>query len=339
MSIGQNKIWKLFSSVKLAIWLLAAIAALSLAGTFTAQEEEARTIYSSWWFILPVILLAVNLSVCLLQRFSWKGSALGTSFCHLSILVILLGALIGLSCGQKGYLRIGKGEEASSFLAGHKRVNLGFSLRLDDFIYRESIDPKERLLVYAKGKEAASIPTEEGAEQEIAHTGFKIKILRYLPDFVMDVSTKEVSTRSAQARNPAIEIELRARDGSKEAFWVFARYPDMHGEKAGNFNFVYHWVSRHPKDFISKAAIIKDGREILQRDIRVNFPLQFAGYAFFQSTYDTAHLGWSGLRVVRDPGIAVVYMGFGLLIAGLFLRFYLNPIAARLQKRKGRGFR
>jgi len=363
----QTNVWKFFSSVKLAIWLLAIIAVVSLIGTFIAQNEEPAfyitrygqygysallktgltNLYGSWWFILLLISLSLNLTVCLLNRLSLKGRQLGTLICHISILVILLGALIGMLFGQKGYVKINKAQEAGAFETDRGQVNLGFSVRLDDFIYNENIDPKEKLLVYPHTQEGpdlktsssfgvgvlAEIPTEIGSEREIANTGYKVRILRYMPDFVMDTSTKEVSNRSAKANNPAIEVELKGKDGAlQEKFWVFARYPDMHQSKTDKFNFIYNWVGRRPKDFISKVTVIKNGRKMISRDIRVNFPLKFEGYAFFQASYDTEGLNWTGLKVVNDPGVGIVYLGFILFILGLSIRFYISPFMRISQK-------
>ena len=344
----QAKLWKFFSSIKLAIWLLTIICALSLIGTFIAQNEEPAfyitrygqygyslllktglaDVYNSWWFILPLALISLNLTACILNRLSLKGRQLGTFICHVSVLVILAGALIGMVYGQKGYMKINKAEELGCFEAGKKHINLGFSVRLDDFIYNESIDPKEKLSVY-DGKLTAEIPTAVGTEREIADTGHKVKILRYLPDFVMDMSTKEASSRSANANNPAIQVELEGKDGSREKFWVFARYPDMHQSIKSNYKFVYNWVGRQPKDFISKVTIIKDAKVALIGDIRVNFPVKFQGYTFFQSSYDQERLNWTGLKVVKDPGVGVVYLGFALFILGLSVRFYISPLLRR----------
>ncbi|MDO8663116.1 MAG: cytochrome c biogenesis protein ResB [Candidatus Omnitrophota bacterium] len=350
MLIKQAKIWKFISSLKLAIWLLGIIALVSLIGTLIPQNEEEVSVYQSWWFILLIILFALNLSACLLSRLSLKNRPLGTLICHFSVLVILLGALIGMLFGQKGYLKLSRQEKANSFMASEsKEVNLGFSIRLDDFIYNENIDPKEKLLIYSiqndavcqmdgashkNGEEGliAKIPTDPGTEREISATGYKIKVLRYLPDFVMDIATKKVTSRSSQANNPAIEVELRDKNGARESFWVFARYPDIHQSKTPNFNFVYHWEMRRPKDFISRVTIIKDGLEVLKKEIRVNFPLQFGGYSFFQSSYDPENLNWTGLTVVRDPGVSLVYLGFGLFILGLCIRFYINPFFKTLKK-------
>ena len=64
----------------------------------------------------------------------------------------------------------------------------------------------------------------------------------------------------------------------------------------------------------------------MRKDIRVNFPLKFGGYTFFQQDYDSKHLKWSGLQVVKDPGVPLVYIGFILLISGLIMIFYVNPL-------------
>lgn len=365
MSIKNTKIWKLFSSIKLAIWLLTIIAVLSLVGTLIPQNEEPafyidryghsgsqlllRTgltdMYASWWFVMFLILFSLNLAVCIVNRFSLKKNrSWGTLISHISVLVILSGALIGMLWGEKGSIRIGKGEEVSSFKTQNKQINLGFSIRLNEFIYTENINSKEKLLVYPLQKNSvcsmqeapsaadknekliAQIPVKIGTESDIVDTGYKIKILRYLPDFVMDTATKLAVSRSSKPNNPALEVELKDKDGKVKTFWVFARFPDMHQQIDVNFKFVYNWAMRTPKDFISKVTILKDSKEITSHDIRVNEPFGFGGYTFFQSAYDSEGLSWSGLQVVRDPGVPVIYSGFVLLILGLVMIFYVNPL-------------
>ena len=81
LNIKKTKIWKLFSSVKLGIWLLSFIALVSMVGTLGLDK-----IYSAWWFILLLVLLSLNLLVCLINRFSLKLRLLGTIISHASIL-------------------------------------------------------------------------------------------------------------------------------------------------------------------------------------------------------------------------------------------------------------
>jgi len=312
MSIKKTKLWKLFSSITLAVILLIAIAIVSAVGTLLPQFDNY---YSEWWFIALLAVFSLNLLVCLINRFSLKGRALGTTLCHLSVLVILIGASVGMYFGERSQVRIPE---------GHTINVADFSVRLDDFIYQENIDPAEHIMVYSKeGELVDEISAEIGTNSAITGSKTSVKVLRYVNDFVMDTNTKEVTSRSAQPRNPAIELEVINDDGV-QSFWIFAHYPDMHKATEKEFVYKYHWAGRRPKDFISKVTLIKDGEELWKHDIRVNYPLRFEGYAFFQSTYDQDHLSWTGLQVVKDPGVPLVYAGFLLLILGLIKRFYIK---------------
>lgn len=349
MSIKQTKIWKFFSSIKLAIWLLAIIAIFSLIGTFIPQGQEPLQyisrygnslynflnitglthVYSSWWFMLSLCLLAINLSVCLINRFSLKPLLLGTMISHFSVLVIFAGSLIGVFFGEKGFVQIKEGEVISSFVSKDKVVDLGFSLRLDKFIYEEEVSPKEKLFIYSGENELLlELPLADKEKDAIIPGGYKLKITRFVPDFSMDITTKEVVSRSSEPRNPALEINLTDKEGAVKTLWIFANFPDMHQTQT-DFRFVYQWASRLPKDFISKVTVLQDDKEVLRNDIKVNFPLRFGGYSFFQSSYDRENLSWSGLQINNDPGVPVVYTGFLLLLLGLSIIFYVNPLIKR----------
>ncbi len=346
MSIKRSKGWKFFSSIKLAIWLLASIATVSIIGTLILQNKSAAEyisryghstykvfsamgfthVYSAWWFILLLGLLSLNLTVCLLNRFSLKLRSLGTTIAHLSVLVIFAGALVGMFFGQKGFVKIYEGQSIGSFESHGKKVSLDFSVRLNDFIYEENISPDEKIVVSSEdGSVLEEVSVEIGTEAKIPHTENSIKVLRYVPDFILDVSTKKVVSRSSEPRNPAVEIELNTA-GETKTLWVFARYPDIHNTVVGGVKIKYVWAYRRPKDFISNLTVIKDGKEVLKQDVRVNCPLKFGGYTFFQSSYDKTNLVWTGLQVVKDPGVPIVYLGFVLLVLGLGIRFYVNPM-------------
>ncbi|MBF0217378.1 MAG: cytochrome c biogenesis protein ResB [Candidatus Omnitrophica bacterium] len=371
MNIKNTGVWRFFSSIKLAIWLLGVISFCSLIGTLIPQGETSEfyiskvgqvgydlimragfdRLYYSWWFILFLFALALNLAVCLVNKLPLRAVKLGSFISHLSILVILLGAAIGLVFGEKEYVAIDKGKAINSFVYKGRSVDLGFSLRLDDFVYTEHIDPKEKLLVCESDSGAethggmgahagmampgngpkviAEVPTDVGVETAVADTGYRVKILRYLPDFAMDTATKTATSRSFEPNNPAVEVQFTDKAGKVSRFWVFARFPDMHQKTDQNFRFLYRWVGRMPKDYISRVTVLKGTTEVVKKDIRVNEPLSYGGYKFFQSSYDTEALNWTGLQVVRDPGVPVVYAGFLLLIAGVIIIFYVNPVVKR----------
>lgn len=78
-------------------------------------------------------------------------------------------------------------------------------------------------------------------------------------------------------------------------------------------------------DFASTVAVIEGGRTVLTKTIRVNDPLRYKGYSFFQSQYNPEDLQWTGLEVVRDPGVPLVNIGFCLIIIGVIISFYVRP--------------
>jgi cytochrome c biogenesis protein len=89
-----EKVWKFFSSVKLAVVLLIILAIVSVIGTVVLQNEAPERylqeysratvdlfemiglfdMYHTWWFVLLLFLLTANLTVCTLERFphTWK---------------------------------------------------------------------------------------------------------------------------------------------------------------------------------------------------------------------------------------------------------------------------
>jgi cytochrome c biogenesis protein len=89
IEIAADKVWKFFSSVKLAVVLLIILAIVSVIGTVIQQNEAPERylaeysqttvqlfetiglfdMYHTWWFVLLLFLLTTNLTVCTLDRF------------------------------------------------------------------------------------------------------------------------------------------------------------------------------------------------------------------------------------------------------------------------------
>jgi len=89
IEIAAEKVWKLFSSVKLAVVLLIILAIVSVIGTVIQQNEPPEKylheysqatvqlfemlgffdMYHTWWFVLILFLFTANLTVCTLDRF------------------------------------------------------------------------------------------------------------------------------------------------------------------------------------------------------------------------------------------------------------------------------
>ena len=94
MEIAADKVWKFFSSVKLAVALLIILAIVSIIGTVIQQNEAPEQylqeysqstiqlfdvlgffdMYHTKWFVLLLFMLTTNLTICSLERFpyTWK---------------------------------------------------------------------------------------------------------------------------------------------------------------------------------------------------------------------------------------------------------------------------
>lgn len=95
VEVVADKIWKFFSSVKLAVVLLIILAVVSIIGTVIQQNQAPEDylkeysqatiqvfetlgffdLYHTWWFVLLLLLLTANLAICTLERFpyAWKA--------------------------------------------------------------------------------------------------------------------------------------------------------------------------------------------------------------------------------------------------------------------------
>jgi hypothetical protein len=142
------------------------------------------------------------------------------------------------------------------------------------------------------------------------------------------VVTKNIS-RSREARNPVVEIALEGKDRS---LLLQEGDPLRLSEE---LVLVLSEQEENVRDFLSTLSVIEKGRVVLTGTIEVNGPLSYGGYSFYQSNYDPNRPGWTGLQVVRDPGIILVYAGLILLFLGVALVVLVVPYARRYRAAAG----
>lgn len=213
---------------------------------------------------------------------------------------------------------------------------LPFALRLDSFKIEHYnhgdllIADKESMDIIAK------IPVATGASATVGE--HKLEIGQYLPNFVIDTSTHVATTKNQKPDNPAVGVFVRnaAFAGEAEHQWVFAKHPGMSGHmRKGKppLPFVLFFDYRERvKSYTSSVTVLDEaGREVKKTTIEVNRPLTHLGYTIYQSSYKYDPRGrlFTGLQVVRDLGVWVVYIGFALLIGGVIFIFYAKPYLRR----------
>ncbi len=108
--------FKLFSSVKLAVFIMTALAALIAAGTFVEAnyndaQAAAKYVYKTPWMFGLMALLAVNLIAVMVDRWPWKLKHGPFLAAHVGILLLLLGSWITMKFGLDGNLAISIGSQ------------------------------------------------------------------------------------------------------------------------------------------------------------------------------------------------------------------------------------
>ncbi len=168
---------------------------------------------------------------------------------------------------------------------------------------------------------------------------FTIRILRYLPDFVIGGAGGEVMSRSDEPNNPALQVAV-CSGAVTNTQWVFARFPDFGkhdgADGAAPLPIKFRFIPGHAgadmgrgagpiKAFRSTVEVLENDVVARRAEITVNKPLSYRGFTFYQSGYNERDLTWTSLQVVRDPGVPIVYAGFLLMMVGLTVVFCIGP--------------
>jgi cytochrome c biogenesis protein len=375
-----DQIYEFLSSVTLAIALLAFIAVTSIFGTLIKQQatpEEYLSFYSestytiirflglddvfhSRWFIAAISLLVLNLLFCSLPRFSrllksralikmpsqkaldamatrclapgkkiediasvFKGyrnaqtnegsrvlerGSLGryaVYMVHLSIIIILVGGLIGVLFGYRGPLTLAKGEIKDSVaVRGSKAENkpLGFALKLTDFkvSFYPSGEPKDyvsNVEVLENGKSV--LQKNIRVNDPLNYRGVNIYQSSYgsNPLFVFDVGGERVELglggvyKKEKLHLLAVQYEKSVHNFGPG---VLIAYVQENGQPQTS------WFLKDVPRLREKSIL---GTTVRLDDIREEF--------------------YTGLEVSRDPGVWVVWFGFALILFGLCLNFFV----------------
>lgn len=292
-------------------------------------------VYKSFWFIGLMLLLAANLLVCTVRSLLERKRTWGFVIVHASLLLFIVGGLLSASGRIRGQMQLNVGDQADFFIAHGQPVKLPFFLKLKSFEIQKYENEGELLQVKVRGKEEAfEWPVQRNVWVPVPGTEYEMNATRFVPDFKLDQSTREVYSASNQPNNPALFVQVRG-GGFDYGEWVFHLFKNIHNDGSHPLELKYHWASPVIKDFFSHVEVIEDGNVVKEKIVEVNHPLRHRGWSIYQSSYDPANHNWTGLEVVRDPGVPWVYSGTVLLVGALFYNIYFR--AWRGERKNGNG--
>ena len=397
----RDPLWNLLCSVRLTIFLLILLALTSILGTIVKQNAPSMEyiqqfgpglsrflnfvglfdMYHSWWFRGILALLAINIIACSSVRLPriWRKilrphgevgqvqitalpyvkqlkrslppeevarkasaiakrifgrpllsetreaivifvergrmSRLGVYITHLSILIILFGALIGSLFGFKGFVNIPEGQAVDQiFLRQRRGVEpraLGFTVRCDDFrITYYDVNPQERLvkeyistLTFLKdGREV--MKREVRVNHPLTFNGLHFYQSSYgsISEITLTVENEHQGERFSLVARQGERVRI---PGSEAYFEVLKYHPQIHDFGEGIAMALFKPMAMPQRFWLLKVR-----------------PKLIDGYQF--TLTGVKHREYTGLQVTRDPGLWAVWLGCALLVGGLLVTFFFS---------------
>ncbi|MGD0229317.1 MAG: cytochrome c biogenesis protein ResB [Syntrophorhabdales bacterium] len=221
---------------------------------------------------------------------------------HGSIVLILLGSLIGLMFGYRGSMTLGKGETRDAFVTrgAHGQAPLGFAIRLDDFRVRfypggEPKDYTSRVEIIDSGKVVRTADVR--VNHPLSYKGTSIYQASYGSDpvFLFDIGGEEVRLGQGGLYKKG-----------DFTFMVVRFEPSIHNFGPGVQIAYLEGGERKTSWFVRDVPR-------LSAQTVMHVPVRLTGMGEELTT---------GLEVSRDPGIWVVWAGFALILLGLYSNFF-----------------
>lgn len=267
-----------------------------------------------------------------LYFYAEKGrfSHFGVYIVHLSVLLILIGALIGSFFGFEAYVNIVEGEQTDQVMIRKdmRPLDLGFTVRCDKFSvdFYKTGAPKEFRSVLGfivDGKEVKRTDLLVNHPAEFMGIAFYQASYGNVPGKTVDLeislegnTTASYSVKAEMGKEfslpkgkstfqvadvrtdimrlgPAALIAIKPEDGKPQDFWIFENH----------------------------EMVMKKLPAPMVKSPKFN-PSSFKPYTFSLKGIQTKY--YTGLQVNRDPGVSTVWAGCFFMIAGLFVTFFMS---------------
>ena len=255
--------------------------------------------------------------------FAQKGpwTRFGVYIVHTSILIILIGAIIGSPrvakdilknpyYAFKGSVNIPESEQTDviySFLEGVGQLPLGFTVRCDYFNieYYANGMPKDylsKLSVIENGKVVKQQDVE--VNEPLIYKGITFYQSSYQPykDFILSVKNNKTGLSKTEMAPTATQISWK-EGGAR--FGIINM--EVQGEAVTRFKIWFTDDQGEPSKFW-----LEPGQESIIKRPSGDY------------TLSARQLYATGLQVAKDPGVWWVYSGCGLMLLGLLVAFFMS---------------
>ncbi|MFO0752828.1 MAG: cytochrome c biogenesis protein ResB [Thermodesulfovibrionales bacterium] len=276
------------------------------------------------------------------QVYAEKGrySRLGVYVVHLSILIILIGAVVGVLAGFNASLNLLEGTSSAVAYLGsaEMKIPLGFEVRCDDFevsFYENSDTPKafrSWLTVVDNGKEI--LKKQIDVNHPLKYKGITFYQSSYGFSPSRDSLFKFTVTSGGKTEAVGVRFgEPFPLPGTNVTAKVADFSPALGMDQSGKL-FTYAEMMNNPAVFMEfyEGGKVKYKQWILKR-----YPQTWKvpdGVVEFKDLWGAQY---TGLQVRKDPGVWIVYLGCLVMGIGLYAAFFMHHarVWVRLREEKG----
>ncbi len=287
-------------------------------------------ILSSSAFLLLQLILLINLSFALLNRFN-KLNFRNISFIlnHLGILIIVIGLGFGSGDISKYTLKISKNDITWKTKRGDTEIELPFAFkliafRLENFPAKIGIVDNQTDEII-KGNDKIILT---GQDSIIYFNGKTIRLKKYLQNSILFGKGFHLVNEIGSCSAAFVEIE--DVNNKKQTAWI-SRGSHLYPSVLFPIDSSYTLAMLEPeaKSYKSDISVYFKSGDIQQYTIEVNKPVHINGWDIYQTDYNKELGEWSDysvIEMVRDPWLNVIYFGVFLMMAGVVLLIFTGRI-------------
>jgi cytochrome c biogenesis protein len=231
-------------------------------------------------------------------------SRYGAYIIHASIIVILIGSVVGLLFGHRGFVNINQGETRDTVISRDKSgkiLPLGFAIKCDKFdvSFYPGGEPKDyvsTLEIIDRGKSVKK--AEVRVNHPLSYKGTRIYQASY--------GSNSLATFFIEGENVTLPQGAVHKQG-KLTFMVTRFEREVHNFGPG-VQVVYVEGDQQKTSWFLKN--VPGHRDRMLAGVPVKL------VSMTQEFY-------TGLEVTRDPGVWIVWTGFALILFGLYVNFFM----------------
>ena len=267
----------------------------------------------------------------LYEKGAWSRS--GAYIVHISILLIVCGALVGKYFGYDAFVMVPEGSsEASVHQRGgeHATIPLGFEIFCRNFVteYYANGTPREyRSDLEILDSEKKVLSKSITVNNPLKYKGLTFFQSSYQPmenEYKLMVTKKKRSAPEGAEASKIFFLRPSTEQKASElgtSFKILETSSDGHGHGPYKLQF-------DDKD-ASPLVLTLDDREV--------FSIERSEAVY---TISLAQRFATGLKVVKDPGVWIVYLGCGLMLFGLYISFFMSHVRVWIAcRRSGAGMK